>query len=94
VTGVPILGQQAIPMGLSLTGVMGPDGRPQILPLSDVYLLVVLHALVSRESANLASSEGIVRLAAQIAAQALASRAPRPAPANPDSAPASPVVTG
>lgn len=89
-TGVPILGQQSIPMGLSLVGVLMSDGRVGPLPLGDVYILVVLHALVSRESANLASTSDLARLAVAIAGQAVRARDQSTAPSSPVPAPPAP----
>ena len=77
--GVPLLGSQAIPAGLSIVGVAAGD-MVGALQLQDVYFMVALHALLSRESTR-TSARAIAQTAREVAAEAMIARAPEAAKA-------------
>lgn len=82
---IPLLGARpSLPMGLSLVGVLMPNGKVGPLPLADLYLLVTLHALVSGRRV---STAGLAPLAVRIVGETLAARDQSSVPASPDPAP-------
>lgn len=74
---VPILGQQSIPMGVNLTGLETATGIA-LESRRERFVMVALHALISRESSAAIGSTPLARVAVRFADAALAAMAGQP----------------
>ena len=76
----------ALPAGISIAGLIMPNGQPGALQLRDAFFLVILHGILNgmfaREPANLIPTDGVVRLAWAVADAAVAARVQSPATAS------------